>query len=149
MSYLLLPMTPEKSDLLDKACREWNQLMVAGQRMKPILSRNIQRKDILYNKLVRSVVTRRHVLHWKMARHAGATGLSRSYPYTPNTGFFMPFHLVTRSFAIRTMMPSIRDLIVLRLFPWEELAFYWNSDDGWGKSWKVHRLKGKWHIDYR
>ena len=147
MPYPLLPMTPEKSDLLDKACREWNQLMLGGQKLKPTLARSPQRKDILFNKLVRLVIIRRKILHWKMARHAGATGLSKNYPYTPNTGFFIPYYLVTRGETVFRM--ATHNLIVLRLFPWQELAFWWNSDNGWGKSWKIHRVKGEWHIDFR
>ena len=146
MSYILEPMTDYKQSVLENACREWNWLMVAGQRLKPTLRSNHQRKDILFNKLVRSVIIKRKFLHWKMARHAAATGLSRNYPYTPTTGFFMPYHLITPG---RDNSGGSQELICLRLQPWEELAFYWNSDDGWGKSWKVHKVKGVWHISYR
>ncbi len=139
-------MTDYKQAVLEDVCAEWNQLMVAGQRLKNVLRTNPQRKDILFNKLVRSVVVKRNILHWKMARHAGATGLSRNYPYTPRTGFFLPYHMVTPARDGATG----QELICFRLLPWEELAFYWNSDMNlWGKSWKIHRIKGVWHVSSR
>ena len=134
---------------MNDVCREWNQLMVAGQRLKGVLRNSPQRQDILFNKLVRSVVVKRSYVHWKIARHAAATGLSRNYPYTPKTGFFLPYHLVHMGF---NGIPSTiaNELIVFRLLPWEELAFYWNSDKNlWGKSWKIHKVKGVWHVDTR
>ena len=147
MPYILEPMTRYKEAVLDDVCQEWNQLMRGGQLLKNVLRNSPQRQDILFNKLVRSVVVKRSILHWKMARHAAATGLSRNYPYTPNTGFFLPYHLVTPAVEKKG---AWMELICFRLLPWEELAFYWNSDKNlWGKSWKIHKVRGIWHVDTR
>jgi hypothetical protein len=139
----MLPMTEEKSDLLFKACMEWNRFLYRGKNIKtrywanPRANWDAYKMTALVRRqyVMKSMKKGRHI-HHKLALHAMWTGLFSETVYTPRKAFFVPGY----------MMTGDGEHIWMRLYPRLELGF--DFKDPAPYQMRVSRKEDQWWMDY-